>query len=50
MFIFSVQMGQSFQENIISLVDGEESDQEQETQPQKSCLYVPMDPLELQYH
>lgn len=43
MFIFSVQVGQSFQENVTPFVgssDGarKEADQEQEAQPQKSCL------------
>lgn len=56
MFIFSVQVGQSFQENVTPFVgssDGarkEQKDQEQEPQPQKSCLYIPLDALELQQH
>lgn len=41
MFIFSVQMGQSFQENVTPFVAGKEADQEQE-QPQKSCIYIPL--------
>lgn len=49
MFISSVQMGQSFQENVTPFGAGKKADQEQE-QPQKSCLYIPLAPLELQYH